>query len=684
LAAIVLASTAVHALLSLGQHRPNVYPDEIIYSELGRSLSDKGDLAIRGFAAHSYPPLYPAVLAPVYALFDNLETAYRFILALNPLLMSAAAIPAYFLARRVTARGPALLAAVLTVAVPSMVYTRFVMSESLFYLLFLVFAYALFLSLEDPNLKRQALLILTLLATGLTRFQAVALVPAVATAIILVSIIDGPRAGSAIMRRLRAYWLIWTAFAVGGLVFVAAQLARGEGLLRPPPSYGGLRHDFGPAQVARWFVYHLAELDLYLGFIPLLVGAIVVLQSFKADADRRMRILASLTLALTFWVILLAAGFASQSDVRQIEERYVFYLAPLFFVALVALIGNKGRRTWRWSLMIPGAACAVLPALVPLTSYAQRASLSPSTLALRPLWRLQEEVGASGARGIFLVVGAVAAGLTLALYRRRAAVLIAVTLILQIGVSAYVEKTYHAQLFTGSKETSTTWVDERVHVEAGIPVILSGTPDLLSLFLAEFFNRSVGPVYNMGHPVWFRDTPARITSRGLVTDQSGSMASAQYALADSNLLLAGRPVAKDHEGKLTLYAVGGPVVVLSQAYGLLPSATPLAEPNLGWSSSTFSFRRYACRGGAIRLELLGNPLIGSRSVLVSLSRQNGREAIRLRAAERRSWTIPLTRQGDVCDVTFHVALQPEAGVGSGRNTVDDVAVLDVHFLSRAP
>lgn len=685
LAAIVLSSTVAHALLNLDQNEPAVYPDEIIYGELGRSLSDQGDLAIRGFAAHSYPPLYPAVLAPVYAIFDNLESAYRFILALNPLLMSAAAVPSYLLARRVATRGTALLAALLTVAVPSIAYTRFVMSESLFYLVFLVFLNALFLLLEDPTAKRQALLIVMLVVAGLTRFQAVALVPAVATAILLLAIFDGPRGGSAVVGRLRAYWLIWSAFAVGGVVVVAAQLARAKGLFAPPTSYGELRYDYGPIEVARWFSYHLAELEFYLGFVPFMTAAIVALQLTKACTERRMKILASMVLTLTFWVLLLAAAFASQSNVRYIEERYVFYLAPLFFATLVALIGNKARPTWRSSLTVV-AACAVLPALVPLTSYTNKAWFHPSTLALRPLWRVQEVVGAGGLRGILLLVGALAAGLTLALYQRRTAVLIAVTLIFLIGMHAYVERTFHSPRWTGAEGRATTWVDDHVQVKAGVPVVWSGTTDVRQLFLAEFFNRSVGPVYNLGERFWLRDTPARITSRGLLTDRSGTLTSARYVIADRNLILAGRPVASDRVEPLTLYAVSGPVIVLGRVYGLLQSSTPLVRPNLGWSSSTFRFRRYACRGGAISLELLGNPFIGQRSQRVNLSGKDHRKAIRLRAGERRRWTIPLTRRGEVCDLRFHVTLLDSRGrrIRSDGRSALGVGVLDLQVLRRGP
>ena len=73
--------------------------------------------------------------------------------------MSLAAVPAYLLARRVVSGRLALLAAVLTVALPSMVYTGTVMTENVFYPLVLTLTLALVLVLERPTPWRYALLI---------------------------------------------------------------------------------------------------------------------------------------------------------------------------------------------------------------------------------------------------------------------------------------------------------------------------------------------------------------------------------------------------------------------------------------------------------------------------------------------------------------------------------------------
>ena len=187
LVAIVVASFAVRAWLARGMLGPFIMVDELIYSELGRSLADSGELLVREIASPGYGIVYPALISPAYAIFDSLTDAYAAVKTLNALVMSLAAIPAFFLARRVVGPGLSLLAAVLAVSLPSLVYTGSVMTENVFYPVFLTAALLLTLMLERPTTAR---LILLLIAVGLasaTRVQAVVLVPALLTAPLLLA-----------------------------------------------------------------------------------------------------------------------------------------------------------------------------------------------------------------------------------------------------------------------------------------------------------------------------------------------------------------------------------------------------------------------------------------------------------------------------------------------------------------
>ncbi len=106
---------------------------------------------------------------------------------MNALFMSLAAVPTYLLARRLLAPGPSLAAAVLTVALPSFAYTGTVMTENVFFPLFLTAALMLVLVLEQPTWRRQLALFGLVGLLFATRVQAVAFLPAIVIAPLLLA-----------------------------------------------------------------------------------------------------------------------------------------------------------------------------------------------------------------------------------------------------------------------------------------------------------------------------------------------------------------------------------------------------------------------------------------------------------------------------------------------------------------
>ena len=117
LAGIVVASILFRWWYGRGMVAPFIMVDELIYSELARSLAAGHGLEVRG-EPYLVSLIYPLLLAPVYALFDSLPDAYAAVKAVNAIVMSLAAVPAYLLARRVLPTGLSLLAALLAVALP--------------------------------------------------------------------------------------------------------------------------------------------------------------------------------------------------------------------------------------------------------------------------------------------------------------------------------------------------------------------------------------------------------------------------------------------------------------------------------------------------------------------------------------------------------------------------------------
>ena len=169
LAGIVVASAALRVWLVRAMPAPFVFVDELIYSELAKSVADAGSFAVRGVPTSGYSTLYPLLLAPAYALFDALPNAYALAKATNAVAMSLAAVPAWLVTRRVAGRGLSLVCAVIAVAIPSMAYTATVVTETLFYPLALLFAWTLLRVLERPSGGRLAVLAAALVAAVATR-----------------------------------------------------------------------------------------------------------------------------------------------------------------------------------------------------------------------------------------------------------------------------------------------------------------------------------------------------------------------------------------------------------------------------------------------------------------------------------------------------------------------------------
>ena len=123
LAAIVVVSIAVRIALARRIVAPWIMIDEIVYSELAKSLRGDGQFLVRDVPSPATGSSTRCCSARHGALFDAVPTAYAAAKAINALVMSLAAMPAYLLARRsCRARRSRSSAAVLTVAVPSMLY----------------------------------------------------------------------------------------------------------------------------------------------------------------------------------------------------------------------------------------------------------------------------------------------------------------------------------------------------------------------------------------------------------------------------------------------------------------------------------------------------------------------------------------------------------------------------------
>jgi hypothetical protein len=321
------------ALLAIGTSRVRewaVMTDEMLYAKLARHIADTGSPlpTLHGEHVGFLGIVYPILLAPISAASG---TAGGFVAAhvLNAVLFASAAIPAYLLGRRVTTATGGLVAAALTIAVPWAVNAAFVMSEPAAYPVFLWAVLALQAAVAEPSRRNDLLAIGGLALAFFTRPQFLFLAAVLPVAAVAVA---GPR------RALRKHRLLAVVYAVAIVAVVPlAALGQGHRLLG---DYGvtATQGSILPSAVWKSVLFHLDVVAVGVGVLPFLIGLGWTYSSLRGGRTEA-RVFAWLA-GTTVPVLALEA---SSYDVRfggadVIRDRYLFYLAPLMFVATVAAL----------------------------------------------------------------------------------------------------------------------------------------------------------------------------------------------------------------------------------------------------------------------------------------------------------------------------------------------------------
>jgi hypothetical protein len=645
---------------------PWIMVDELIYSELGKNFAESGNFLIRGEdVGGAYGVVYPVLISPAFALFGSIPDAYGAAKAINALLISLAAVPAYFLARRVLSAGASLLAAGLAIALPSMLYAGTLMTENAFYPVFLCAALALVLVLERPTGRRIAVLLAVSALAFATRAQAAVLVPAMLTApLLLVAFRRRP------WRALMAYRWLYVPVLTGLVLYAGVQALRGRSPLAALGAYrvaGEERYDVG--EVARWFLYHVGELDLALGVAPFL-ALLLLLLGARRLAQRDQAFLAA-AVALSGWLVLVVAAFASRHSLR-VEERNMFYVAPLFLIALLLWIERGLPRPPILSAAAAWAA-AVLPALLPFASLIGVSAVS-DTFGLLPWWTVHEwGVPLDRLWIVVLAAGALVTAFMLVVTQPWGLALPAFVLAFFAASVQPVEERIRGasigSLFQGITRPDRNWIDRAVGADSTVAAVYSGRLDHLTVLENEFFSRAVGPVYTLdaAMPGGLEQTPLTPERRGgLLLDPGGNPVRAPYALVDDSVPLAGRTVARDERKGLAVLRVGGPLRMASSVTGIYAD---------GWSGRTATYTRYRCRGGELSVLVESDPNLFRRPQEV-IARVNGQILAvgRVPRVGRGLFSVPL-RPGPVGRCVVRFTITPTA-VPGGR----DRRRLGTHFL----
>ncbi len=671
LTGIVALSFLVRAWLARGMLGPFIMVDELIYSEMAKSFASDLGFAVRDVPVRGFGIVYPVLIAPAYAVFDRIPEAYAAVKTLNSFAMSLAAVPTYFLARRVVGQWAALLAALLAVTVPSMVYTATVMTENVYYPVLLLAALALVALCERPTLRSHVAFFAALAFAYLTRSQAIVVAAAALTAPVFLGLF---RRG-AMRATLWSFRWLYAVFVGGGALVVLLQTARGRPLNALLGSYavvGESNYDIGRA--LQFVVYHAAELDLYLGVIP--VAAALVLTAKARSLDPPLQALLGVTIALTFWTLVVVGTFASRFADR-IQERNTFAVVPLFVILLLAWV-ERGAPRPRITAPVAALAAALLVLAIPFDRFVTTSAVS-DTLMLLPFWAIQLEWGIGKLAWLALFGALVAAAAFLSLPRRAALVLPLMVLTYWLvaskpiwyGPYPYgVRQAGAGALFQGIRGAPRDWIDRAVPAGADVAVLWTGKSDRFTVNENEFFNRSVGQIYYTVAPTpgGVGELPVEVAQvSGAVSLAGGGPVRPVYLLTDGSIEPDAKPIARDPLLGMTVWKVNGELVLARTVIkGIYPNDT--------WSGRVVTWKREHCRGGSLTVLLSGDAQLFPEGSVVTATGDRQVRVVPNRIAQLR---IPLEPRNGTCAVRFNVS--PVAVPSERLPGSDDDRVLGVHF-----
>jgi hypothetical protein len=609
---LFVAATAYHFLQSRGHATPSIFDDELLYAKLSQAIAAGDGLSIRGEHFFFPAPLAPLVQAPAW-LLGSMPDAFAAAKLLNAAVMSTAAFPAYWLARRIVRPSFALLTAAGAVATPAMLYHAYLMSEALAYPIFLFAIAILARAVAEPS-RRMAFAVPAVCALAVaTRVQFLVVPLAYLAAVALCA------HGS---YRRHALPVALTATLVAVLIGVPGALGQ----------YGGATHlGKAPGAVAHWALMtgYLLPFSLGLAIVPAaLFGLGLMLTRPRLPSERAVAVLTVVcTMLFLGQAALIAAGEANRP-----LERYLFYVTPLAFLAffVYAERGAPGRLRY----VLTACAAGLALSLVSLAGLTGTTAFFFDSVTLSGFARAGYLIGLPDASLLYSLAPVALALLACAVpLRRRGApelfALIAIAISLATGAAVYttdrlatgwVARTYGSQPLD--------WLD-RSKLGTARYLALSGGDPFLGKNL-ESWNRALRGVVVLGTPARdpFPTSVARVARDGTL-EIDGSPATAQTLVANvsgSAIDLEGRVVARPRDG-LVAYRIRAGAHVHSLAWGLPPD---------GWIGTHLGYQAWPTRPGRYVLNVYLPDEAPVRTIHI------GKRTLTVRPGSPRRIVVPTT------------------------------------------
>jgi hypothetical protein len=539
-----------------------VMTDELLYERLAISIGHLGSPLphVHGELIENVNQLYPLLLAPLFQgrlVPAALQDAH----VLNAFVMSSAAVPAFLLARRVTQSSRlGYLTAALSVCIPWIALSSFLMTEVVAYPVFLWAMLALHQAAVAPRARNDIVLVIAVAVGILARAQFAVLLVVVPIALFLYQLLRRRGVRAAARELVASHRPLAAAYI--GLAVIALALFAADRLSSVLGTYSVTAEgDLVPAGTARSLLEHLAPLGVALGIVPFLLGIAWLLAALVGSRNREQTAFAAVSAVTIVALLVEVTSYDLRFGQGRLHDRYFFYVVPLILIAFAAVV-REGRWS-RWSLIASAGLLALAVTLMPVIRY-DKFNVDWPVAALNGALL---DVGGSE-RGAQLLLGFVVVAATLFLLlaarlepKRLTAVLVAVALLTIPAQTALafwrllsVDGT-SGRPITLDQGVVFNWIDRQLGPGAKVTMvpypILYGTywENVGYWWNVEFWNASVqrAAVYEGA----FTGTPETFPTVSLSFDRStghANVSPSRYSvqgIAESRFRLAGKVVGED-------------------------------------------------------------------------------------------------------------------------------------------
>jgi hypothetical protein len=654
---------------------PWLWTDELELAQISRAIAETGHAARRGHP-YGFQTLYAFLIAPAWWL-DSLATAYSLIKYLGVLMMTAAAFPAYFLARTIVSRPAALFAAAGSVAIPSLAYSPMVLEESLAYPWCTLCVLLLVKALATRGRWWIAGAAAAMLIAPLVRTELAVLAAVAALALLFLAWTS---------ERTRRWRATWTAWDWAGLVVLAVGAVIVWNSVIGHRSESWLRASSYPDRMLDYGLWAAGALTIGLGLLPVVAGLAVL---FRPREERRTRELRVFTAVFTGAVVAFGvytavkAAYVSTVFATVIAERNLIYLSPLLFAATALWLERPRLR------IVPlAAAVGFVAYLIVSTPFALDKVPYGDALGLSLLHTGNRELAFDDGttQWVLLAALAIAAALLLAprlLGRRpwaaRAVVSTAAVLVLAWNMAGEISAAQHSNNFSErllqSYPSPVTWLDQATGRKPAVYIgqrIDAGSA--IGIWLTEFWNRSLDQV-------WSIDGTAPGPGPTLTPDLAETDGrlypdpKLPYAIVDAGIDLVGRLVTT--EGRWRVFRIQPPLRLAYSQTGIFSDgwsgcpgqpcpaarsaysrfATP--EGRAGFVVVTVS--RAAARGAPIgpgRVVIKVGALVRGRDRQPHLGRVTAERVWRILPGAKRTFVIPTPKPPFRAEVAISPTFSP--------------------------